>query len=165
MQSRALRVKLLYHLFVRPLPGEEVFVVSLAEAIGVDKHNSEAMAALYEQLRICSIATFRNGKHDMIRVPGPKELRALLIEDRFPEDVLEPLAARRDDGQEYGIKNGWMQHIGECNCRGDGCRRFKVTWSGRFPASEVCSHALNPAAVYYVRCVSFGFGCLYCGAG
>ena len=99
MQLRDVRVKLLYHLFYRPLPGEEVWLVSLAEALGVE------YGVLVEQLKVCHIEIARTRGADYILVPGPDFLPDMLSDDGFDTDILDPLEALVD-GDFFGIR--WM---------------------------------------------------------
>lgn len=143
MQLRDVRVKLLYHLFYRPLPGEEVWLVSLAEALGVE------YGVLVEQLKVCHIEIARTRGADYILVPGPDFLRDMLSDDGFDTDILDPLEALVD-GDYFGIR--WMELVpGQCTfCAYSACRSIKVTWKGKRPVSTVCSRTLNPAARHYV---------------
>lgn len=100
----------------------------------------------------------RNGRRCFV-VPGPKELRELLLDEGVDADVLETPLQAWLNGEICAIKNNWIGPPRVCNCHGDGCKKFEIMWSGRHPKSDACSHALTRSAVYFVcfRLVLFMF--------
>src|SRR5665213_736755 len=100
---------MLYHLFARPLPGEEVWLASLVEALHMD------YSAVVKQLRVCNIPLQRSKGYDYIRVPGPGILKNLWIHDGFDADVLKPCEATIN-GEPRHIK--WMENP---RIAADGC--------------------------------------------
>lgn len=126
-------------------------MVSLADAVGLDE------ATVREQLtKFCRPEVTIKGSKDKpyISVPSAKQLKDWLIEDGFDADVLEPMQAVRDGAMRF-VK--WIENPQYCD---DGCVKFKVTWQGRSPPTNVCCHALNPAARYYVSSFYVSYLCV-----
>lgn len=69
LQARAARIKILYHLFMRPYAAEEVWLRSLAEKLHMDED------VVSKQLAVCKIDVARSKGTDYVKIPGPKILK------------------------------------------------------------------------------------------
>jgi hypothetical protein len=147
-QGRVIRQRILHHLFMRKLAGEEVWLQSLATAVSLPDD------AVAEQLALCKIPVLGSKERRLIRVPGPKVLKDLLLDDGFDDDLLEPIMAERL-GKNGSVEMQLLKWLEQPVVDHDtGCVTFRATWAGKHEPSNVCCHELNKSARHYV-CVSF----------